>query len=261
MFHTQNKRYLTRVFLILLILSPLYKVVCTKQLSPIDLWKKSQQRKNKTKTTTTERTQITMYKPKEHLKPSGLIGISDDQINDHWLLYKGYVAQVNTLHDELKALAQQGQGATLAYADRRRRYGFEYNGMVLHEYYFENMTSKGKALAAGELKTAIEKTWGSFENWQKDFEAAGKTRGIGWAILYLDRATNCLSNHFVAEHQNGHIAGFKPILVMDIWEHAYMVDHRAGGRGKYIEAFIKNIDWDVVTKRHLPPTVIPSTYE
>ncbi len=189
------------------------------------------------------------YEIQEKLKSSGLKGISDDQINDHWGLYKGYVVQVNKLNEELSQLAKDGKADSLLYADRRRRYGFEYNGMVLHEYYFGNLTSKETNLQDGDLKKAIEKTWGSFDSWLQDFKNTGKTRGIGWAILYLDPKTGQLLNVFVYEHQNGHISGFVPILVMDVWEHAYMVDHKAGGRGDYIDAFIKNINWKVVEKR------------
>jgi len=189
-----------------------------------------------------------MYTVKENIKPSKLIGISDDQINDHWKLYEGYVKNVNKLHQDLDQLQKEGKGDSLIYADRRRRYGFEYNGMVLHEYYFEAL-KPGKKLSKGPLREAIEKTWGSFENWMQDFIAAGKTRGIGWAILYCDPSTKRLTNNFIAEHQIGNIAGYKPLLVMDVWEHAYMVDHNAGGRGSYIESFLQNINWDIVEKR------------
>jgi len=196
------------------------------------------------------RGEMTVYEIKKDIKPSKLLGISDEQINDHWKLYEGYVNQVNNLTKELRMLEQEGKTNTLLYADRRRRYGFEYNGMVLHEYYFSNLKSEGTQIAkGGSLKKAIEKIWGSFENWKKDFIAAGKTRGIGWSILYCDPTNKDLTNHFIAEHQNGNIAGYRPILVMDVWEHAYMVDHNAGGRGKYIDAFMANIDWEVVEKR------------
>jgi len=86
------------------------------------------------------------YTAKEAIKPSKLRGISDKQINDHWKLYQGYVKQVNALNKELKELVSAGKVGTLVYADRRRRYGFEYNGMVLHEYYFSNLLSGGKKL-------------------------------------------------------------------------------------------------------------------
>jgi len=189
--------------------------------------------------------EIKKYEVKKELRPSNLEGISDDQINDHWKLYEGYVKQVNRLNEDLKTLEKN----SLLYADRRRRYGFEYNGMVLHEYYFENLTSEKKVFSDCLLKKAIEQTWGSVEKWKEDFIATGKTRGIGWAILYCDPQTKRLTNHFIYGHANGHIAGFRPILVMDVWEHAYMVDHNAGGRGSYIEAFMQDIDWQVVSAR------------
>jgi Fe-Mn family superoxide dismutase len=175
-----------------------------------------------------------MYNVKTDLKPSGLVGISDNQINDHWKLYEGYVKQVNLIISD---------------RDSQHRYGFEYNGMVLHEYYFENLTPNGKELPDGELKKSIASTWGSFENWKQDFIKTGKTRGIGWAILCIDPSTKKLINIFISGHEKNHIAGFKPLLVMDVWEHAYMVDHKAGGRGNYIEAFFANINWEIVEGR------------
>jgi superoxide dismutase, Fe-Mn family len=189
------------------------------------------------------------YITQDHLIPKNLKDISDTQVEDHWGLYKGYVKNVNTINQELSDLRKQGEGNSLLYADRRRRYGFEYCGMVLHEYYFGNLKGGQGDLAKGELYSKIEEAFGSYENWKNDFSAAGKTRGIGWAILYFDPATGNLTNHFVAEHQNGDISGFSPVLVMDVWEHAYMVDHRAGGRGKYIDAFLNNINWEIAEKR------------
>ncbi len=193
---------------------------------------------------------IANYKTIDTIKPAGLDGISDEQINDHWKLYQGYVNNVNKLNEELKNLTAQGKANTLLFADRRRRYGFEYNGMILHEYYFKNLTPEKTEITDEKLKQEIEKTWGSFDAWLEDFKNTGKTRGIGWAILYADPNTGELTNNFIHEHQNGIIAGFKPILVMDVWEHAYMVDHKASGRGDYISAFIKNINWPEVEKRY-----------
>ncbi len=189
------------------------------------------------------------YAVQDQLRPTNLDSISQEQIDTHWALYKGYVANVNKLNEELKQLRADGKLDTPSYADRRRRYGFEYNGMVLHEYYFGNMKTGESTLADGELKTEIEQTWGSYDNWRADFEAAGKSRSIGWAILYMDETTGALSNHFIQEHENGNVAGFQPILVLDVWEHAYMVDFGTAGRGKYIAAFMKNLDWSKVTQR------------
>ncbi len=189
------------------------------------------------------------YEVQDQLMPKKLLGISDEQVEDHWGLYKGYVTQVNTLNEELSTLRSSQQADTLSYADRRRRLGFEYNGMVLHEYYFGNLRHGDDDLTNGELYKAFEASFGSYDGWKEDFKRAGKTRGIGWAIVYADTTTGLLTNHFIAEHENGNIAGFSPVLVMDVWEHAYMVDHKAGGRGKYIDAFMTNIHWEKVDSR------------
>jgi Fe-Mn family superoxide dismutase len=191
-----------------------------------------------------------VYTVQDHLKPQDLLDISNEQLDDHWNLYKGYVKQINTLNEELHTLREHGEGASLAYADRRRRYGFEYNGMVLHEYYFGNLKGGLNELSHSDLHRAITASFGSYNNWRKDFEAAAKSRSIGWAILYADETTGALANHFIAEHGNGNVAGFTPILVLDVWEHAYMVDHSSAGRGEYVAAFMKNINWEKVEERY-----------
>ena len=172
----------------------------------------------------------------------------------HFELYEGYVQQTNNLTEKIAGFFKEGQvdwDKVLDYSELKRRLGFEYNGMVLHEYYFGNLKAGQNEPQNGIFFKAIEKVFGSYEKWKKDFEQAGKTRGIGWAILYIDETTNNLTNHFIQEHENGHIAGFQPILVLDVWEHAYMVDHQSDGRGKYITAFMKNIDWKRVEERFL----------
>lgn len=190
------------------------------------------------------------YIVQEKLKPSGLIGISDEQIEDHWKLYKGYVDNANKLDEELEQMRKDGKSNSLDYSDRRRRYGFEYNGMVLHEYYFGNLTKSKKYKKIGDnISKAIVQAFGSFEAWINDFAQAGKTRGIGWAILCMDPQTKKLINIFVQDHEIGNIASFAPILVMDVWEHAYMVDYLATQRPDYIDAFLKNVNWYIVQKR------------
>jgi Fe-Mn family superoxide dismutase len=191
-----------------------------------------------------------LYEVNLALKPTGLAGISEDQIAQHWRLYEGYVSQVNTLRSELASLRSEGKGGSAAYADRRRRLGFEYNGMVLHEYYFGNLKTGSPELGAtSTLKKALTEQFGSFESFKDDFVNTGTTRSVGWAILYLDPAARALNNHFVQLHEEGNVGGFTPLLVMDVWEHAYMVDYGAGGRAQYIKAFFSNVNWPVVEKR------------
>lgn len=190
------------------------------------------------------------YEARVELKPKDLKGISENQIAQHWKLYEGYVAQSNALRDELAALRKDGKVATPAYADRRRRFGFEYNGMVLHEYYFGNLKAGAPALAADSpLRAALAEQYGTFEVWQEDFVKCGATRGIGWAVLFMDPATGFLTNHFIQLHEDGPVAGFVPVLIMDVFEHAYMVDYPATGRPDYMKAFFENVNWAVAEKR------------
>ena len=190
------------------------------------------------------------YEAKAALKPAGLAGISENQIAQHWKLYEGYVAQTNALRDELASLRKEGKGGTPIYADRRRRFGFEYNGMVLHEYYFGNLKAGvAEPSDSSPLKKALAEQFGSFDAFKEDFTKTGASRSIGWAILYYDPATGTFNNHFVQLHEEGNVAGFVPVLVMDVWEHAYMVDYGAGGRPDYLKAFFGNVNWPAVEKR------------
>ena len=183
----------------------------------------------------------------------GLDGISDAQITEHLALYAGYVKQVNGLNEELAAMTGRGQasGKNPEFAELTRRLGFEYNGMLLHEHYFSNLRPaaepappKGSALAA-----ALDESFGSVEQWQAAFHAIGEMRGVGWVVLFEDPATHWLTNHWITLHQEGVPAGFTPLLVMDVWEHAFMRDYQASERGKYIEAFFRNIDWRMIEGR------------
>ena len=183
------------------------------------------------------------YKVRQELKPKGLAGISDKQLDQHWGLYEGYVKNVNLLREKLAALSAKSDFGP-EFAELKRRLGFEYNGMVLHEHYFGCMKAGAKPLAEdGDLGRKIKDAFGSFAAFKAEFAAVGKMRGIGWAILYYDPRNDVVGTHWVSMHEEGHPAGFAPLLVMDVWEHAYMVDHPASGRPAYIEAFLNNVDW------------------
>ena len=193
------------------------------------------------------------YKPKQ-FNLSGLQGISDQTLEVHFKLYEGYVKETNNLQEKIWAFIQDGkvdQEEMPAYSELTRRLGFEYNGMVLHEYYFENLK---KGIGAGEpdrssqfLKSA-ETSFGNYDIWKADFVGIGKMRGVGWAICYENPANRRLSNHWISLHETGNVAGFNPILVMDVWDHAYLLDFKTE-RPKYIEAFFANIDWNAVNGR------------
>jgi Fe-Mn family superoxide dismutase len=186
---------------------------------------------------------------------SGLNGISDQTLEMHFKLYQGYVKETNKLSEKISEFIQDGnvdQDEMPAYSELTRRLGFEFNGMVLHEYYFDNLQTGGGAGDPGQTAAfakAAETSFGSYDIWKADFVGIGKMRGVGWAICYENPANGRLSNHWITLHETGNVAGFNPILVMDVWEHAYLLDYKPAERPKYIEAFFSNINWNTVEKR------------
>jgi len=186
---------------------------------------------------------------------SGLKGISDETLEMHFKLYEGYVKETNNLSERINEFIADGkvdQEELPAYSELTRRLGFEYNGMVLHEYYFDNLTSgggSGDPTQTSKFSKAAESAFGSYDIWKADFVGIGKMRGVGWAICYQNPANGRLSNHWITLHETGNVAGFTPILVMDVWEHAYLLDYKPAERPKYIEAFFSNIDWTTVEAR------------
>ncbi len=186
---------------------------------------------------------------------AGLQGISDQTLTVHFGLYEGYVKNTNLLNEQIAEKIKAGQvsGADPAFAEITRRLGFEYNGMVLHEYYFDNMTSSGNGSpSSGKLHDAVGASFGDFETWKKDFAAVGGMRGVGWAIAYQEPKTGRISNHWITLHEDGNVAGYKPIVVMDVWEHAFLLDYKPAERSKYIESFFANVDWAATEARLTP---------
>jgi Fe-Mn family superoxide dismutase len=194
------------------------------------------------------------YKARE-FNLSRLNGISDQTLEMHFKLYEGYVKETNKLNEKISEFikdANVDQEEMPAYSELTRRLGFEYNGMVLHEYYFENLKKgggPGDPERTAQFAKAAEKSFGSYEIWKADFVGIGKMRGVGWAICYQNPKNGRLSNHWITLHETGNVAGFDPILVMDVWEHAYLLDYKPAERPKYIEAFFSNIDWTMVEGR------------
>lgn len=192
------------------------------------------------------------YEAKKWPNLSNLHGISDKTLEVHFGLYAGYVKNTNLLNEQLAELVKAGKASASEphYAELKRRLGFEYDGMVLHEYYFDNMTSNGNGQPpTGSLRDALARSYGDFDTWKKDFTATGALRGVGWAIAYQDPKTGRIVNEWVTLHEDGNFAGFKPIVVMDVWEHAWLLDYVPADRPKYIEAFFANIDWNACEKR------------
>ncbi len=183
----------------------------------------------------------------EHLL--GMDGFSDQLLRNHFALYQGYVINTNKLVEALRELEKTGKAGTLEYAELKRRFGWEFNGMRLHELYFDNLTRTPEPLEANApLARLIREQYGSFEAWRDDFKAAGTMRGIGWVVLYHDPVSGRLFNVWINEHDLGHLAGCTPLLIMDVFEHAYMLDYGLR-KADYIEAFVQNINWEVVAAR------------
>ena len=179
-----------------------------------------------------------------------LNGLSDRQVAEHLKLYSGYVKNTNSLNEKIENFAKNPESDTYTLAELRRRLGFEFNGMRLHEYYFESLSGKGE-IQNGNLKTAIEGQFGNFENWMKDFKTAGLMRGIGWVLLCHDPKINRLFNVWITDHEVGHLAGTPIVLAMDVWEHAFLLDYLPSERKEYIEAFFANLNWETLEKRFL----------
>ena len=193
----------------------------------------------------------------------GLQGISDKTVNLHLSLYEGYVKATNMLQGKIAEFLKDGtvdQEELPAYSELTRRLGFEYNGMVLHEYYFDNLTPQAsvKPESTSSFLRRAEASFGSYERWKTDFVSVGKMRGVGWAVCLQDPASGRITNHWITLHEHGIVAGFKPVLVMDAWEHAFLLDYTPAQRGQYIEAFFSNVNWRNVDRRvegdvsHLP---------
>lgn len=181
---------------------------------------------------------------------AGLKGISDKTLETHFGLYEGYVKNTNLLNEQIAGKIEAGQaaGSDPTFAELTRRLGFEYNGMRLHELYFDNMTASSSE-PDSRVKTALAGAYGDFETWKKDFAAVGGMRGVGWAIAYQDPSNGRITNHWIELHQDGNVATFVPIVVMDVWEHAFLLDYKPSERGKYIEAFFANINWSAISSR------------
>lgn len=185
-----------------------------------------------------------MYQAKDFSHLLGIEGMSVALLNNHFTLYQGYVTNTNKLIELMKTK----ESGTPEFNELHRRFGWEWNGMRLHELYFENMAKSGVTLSNRILKQKIESTWGSYEAWKKEFIDMSLMRGIGWVVLALDKKDGKLFNIWLNEHDGGMLAGVTPLLVMDVFEHAFMLDYGLK-RKDYIDCFMESIDWHTVEGR------------
>lgn len=179
----------------------------------------------------------------------GTAGFSDNLLKTHFGLYEGYVKNTNTVAERLKEMLKSEETGPGEYAELKRRFGWEFNGMRLHELYFDNMANGGVVFDENsKVAELIKNSFGSHEEWSKDFVATGSLRGIGWAVLFHDKKSDKLFNVWVNEHDVGHLAGTTPLLVMDVFEHAFILDYGMK-RAEYISAFMNALDWKKVNDR------------
>lgn len=188
----------------------------------------------------------TTYLTHDFSRLIGTEGFSETLLRNHFKLYEGYVVNTNKLGETLKTMAAEGRTGP-EFAELKRRFGWEWNGMRLHELYFGNLGGKGDA-PAGRLAEALTKEFGSIDAFRKDLLATGALRGIGWVVLYRDGQSGRLFNAWVNEHDVGHPAGATPLLVLDVFEHAFLTDYGLK-RADYLEAWWKAIDWTAVEAR------------
>jgi Fe-Mn family superoxide dismutase len=190
------------------------------------------------------------FKARDFSSLLGMEGFSDEALRLHFKLYEGYVKNTNLLNDLISQLSADGKDRSPPYAEMKRRLMWEYDGMRLHELYFENLGGKNVVLdTSSALYKKIVSDFSSYDKWKADFVATGAMRGIGWSILYLDPISGKLTNAWINEHDVGHLAGGTPLLIMDVFEHAYLLDYGID-RAKYIDAFFNNINWAVAAQRY-----------
>ncbi|BCX16062.1 MAG: superoxide dismutase [Candidatus Parcubacteria bacterium] len=190
-----------------------------------------------------------MYQAQDFSSLLGLKGFSDQALSLHFSLYQGYVNNVNKILERLAFLRKENQADSLEFAELARRLGWEFNGMRLHEYYFSGLSKNPSSLNSDSaLAKKIVQDFGSFQEWEKDFKSLSLMRGIGWVILYYDQKEERLINFWINEHQSGHPAGLKPLLNIDLFEHAYLIDYGTK-KADYLQAFLEAVDWQVIEKR------------
>ena len=178
-----------------------------------------------------------------------LTGIGSDSVSEHLKLYAGYVKHANLILSKIEEMNKDPETNAYALGELQRRFGFEFDGMRNHEYYFKSLEGGTTPLSPESLlMKAIAEEWGSFDAWLTRFKAVALTRGIGWAMLYYDKTTGRLLNAWVDEQHLGHLTGLSPILALDVWEHAFVPDYKASGKKAYVEDFFKNLNWSVIEK-------------
>ncbi|MCL4478782.1 MAG: superoxide dismutase [Deltaproteobacteria bacterium] len=186
---------------------------------------------------------------KDALKPKGLKGISDQQIEYHFEThYKGYVNKYNEVSEKLDTVDRTKANQNFSdYRALKVEESFNYMGAVLHELYFENLKDGKGGEPGAELKTKISENFGSFDKFKEDFKACGIALR-GWAVLVYDITSGRLMVNGLDAHNIYGFLNTIPILVMDVYEHAYYTD-QGPKRPPYIDSFFNNVNWSISEAR------------
>lgn len=181
-----------------------------------------------------------------------LKGISTKNIEEHLKLYTGYVKHSNLIIEKIGEYMADSEKNAYVIGELQRRFGFEFNGMRNHEFYFKSLEGGAKPLPENsELKKKIESQAPSFEAWLSGFKTLAMTRGVGWAVLYYDKQTDQLVHAWVDEQHLGQLNGAHWILGIDMWEHAFVYDYPTSEKKKYVEAFFENLNWEVIEQNFI----------
>ena len=187
-----------------------------------------------------------MYEAKQFESINGVEGLSERLMKDHYKLYEGYIKKANEITEKLKTVDLTTANAT--YSDLRALklgYSFAVDAIKSHELYFTNLSGQGAnkgGQPSGWLGSAIEKQFGSFENWRADMKATG-IAARGWVWLAFDWQNGSLFNYLGDQHDGFPIWHATPLVALDVYEHAYMMEYGVA-RADYIEAFFKNLNWE-----------------
>ena len=188
--------------------------------------------------------------------PAKLTGLSEKLIRSHWENnYIGSVKTLNALKPRLAAAMADTDLPPVIYGGLKREELHRTGSVVLHEIYFDGLGGDGKA--AGPIREALARNWGSFGAWEAEFRRTGMSLagGSGWALLVWNVHTRSLQNHWAWDHMHGAAAGI-PVLALDMYEHSFHMDYGTQA-AKYIDAWFANLDWEAVEKRYTQATTLP----
>jgi superoxide dismutase, Fe-Mn family len=188
------------------------------------------------------------YAPRTFTFPK-IPGISPEQLKLHVGLYEGYVKHVNLLMSQMNALAAKGDEFTYTINAVRRRLGFEWNGMRLHELYFEALEEGPKPLRADSaLYLQLKEQYGGYTQWLEVFTKL-TARGPGWGMLNYDPQAKRFFHNWVSDHEIGQLATLPALIAVDHWEHAYLIDYTPAEKTAYVTAYLNALNWDIIAKR------------